>query len=129
MDYLELWTNSLTQCGFCSFESVLRAEETFTRVTGGMSLYASVKICLRPDERFGLSLALDDLKKERMTSEGWHNSVMFGVLDIFLVRPLRSIGPFHLTIEDVDYHEVDSWPIAFRKASRLAAETCLAQLR
>jgi hypothetical protein len=91
-------------------------------------MHASVQIRVTPSGQFSLSDTLTQAQKDQMSSYGCYDPVMFGALDIFVSRAAHPIGPFSLTIEDVDFNEVDSTPTAFRFAARVAAEKCLATL-
>ena len=129
MKILNDWSHSIIARAHTKVLGSARATGVFKKVSGGMSLYASVDLSIGPGPEIACCDLLDEAIRERMISEGWYRQVLFGVLDVFLVRPNTPLSPFLLTIEGMDFHEIDSTALAFRLASRDAAEKCLSMIR
>lgn len=96
--------------------------------TGGLFLYAAVRIGVEPAEEFEVIFSLPQEKRIRLESEGWHKDLVFGVLDVFMTKPMTPIGAFRLKIMDVEFDDIETRSVAVRLAARYAAAECLKQL-
>ena len=104
-----------------------RTNGTFKAVTGGMSLFAKVTLQFSRNSELIFESELDKAIEARALEEKWIHAAAVGVLDTMLVRPLTAITVFRCTFLAIEYHEIDSRPIAFQMAGRCAALELLKQ--
>jgi hypothetical protein len=95
------------------------------RHTGPSYWYAAVTLIVEP----GAQLQVEDMLaadlSQRIRELGWYDQIVFGVLDVFLTRPIEPIRAFKLTISDIEINEIESNAMALRIAARNAAENVL----
>jgi len=127
-DYLELWYKDLVARAPGTIKKFSEAWGECERHTGPSVWYAKVKIAIGNSDELQVVDQLDTNKSKRLRSEGWYDQIIFGVLDVMLTSWVSPIMTFRLEIKDVDIHEVESRPIAFRIAARDAASKMLPSL-
>lgn len=125
MEILNDWFQSLIARSYAEVKDTVQATGVCKKHTGGMVLYASVNLSVGPGKGIEYCDLLNEAVRTKMTSEGWYRQILYGVLDVFLTHSATPISSFILTIEGVDYHEIDSNELAFRLAGRDAARKCL----
>ena len=127
MKLFENWIESIRRQRAWALDKGVRASAVYKAHRAVMH-YASVDVRIEPAAELELCDSLDAAKRARLTAEKGGEATLFGVLDVFVLRPATPILPFRLTIEDIDFHEIDSRAYAFRMAGRRAAEKCLEML-
>ncbi len=125
MQYIEKWFHSLLEGALNTLENEVQACGICKKHTGPMYFYAIVEIKLEPAKEIQFVDILSEEKRHKMLIEDWYDEVLYGVMDILLIR---TIGKFKLTILDVDFTDIESRKIAFRWAARNAVLECLEKL-
>jgi len=103
------WTNNLQVNGECK------------KRAGPKVLFAEVLLGFSASDNFQIEYLLEPLVSKIAQEEEWYDSIVYGVLDVFLVSLPQPIKNFKLTIHHINYNEIESAPIAFRLAARNAA--------
>ena len=120
-DWLKSFKNlpkvAVHQCG--------NVEGLCKRATGGRFLFAKVGLEFQPCSELIFDVSLNSTDERILKDEEWFKYVCLGVLDVMLVRPLKPINYFKCIINKIEYHDIDSSPLAFRLAARDAAEKFL----
>ena len=133
MGYIEEWYEDLmTRTSFCPLKEEVEAWGEYYRRAAAIR-YARVKISLGPSESLQV---IDDLDRDKSAQLVRYGSVSrqglsgldqiaFGVLDVLLASLSSPCRCFKLRVLDVDIHEINSVPIAFRLAAREATRSIL----
>jgi hypothetical protein len=125
MDFLTEWFDDI-QCKpeFVWKRSVI-VKGTCNMHTGPSIRYASLTIEFSPSSKFVVDDILNIDIRSLLLERDWYRHIILGVLDVMLTTPISPIRNFKMTINQVDYNEIESTPIAFRLAARDTARRAL----
>lgn len=122
MDLLEKWYRNLLSNSTSRWKYSLTARGECRRHTGPSIWYAAVNIAIAPGDQLEIEDKLDPKQKEYISTLGWYDQIIFGVLDVMLTCSITPIRRFKLTILDIDFNEIESNSWAFRLAAREATQ-------
>jgi hypothetical protein len=125
MDFLAEWFDNLQSRNEIVWRETLTINGLCKMHTGPSFRYASVIIEFSPSSQFIVQDKLSGDMRKLMLERDWYRYIVFGVLDIMLTTPINPIKNFRMSINQIDYNEIESSSIAFRLAARDAAQKAL----
>lgn len=88
---------------------------------GPTTWFAEVALEFSPSNKFEVVNLLEPTPAKVAQENGWIDFIIFGVFDVMLVSALEPIKDYKLTIQHINFNELESNQIAFRKAGYDAA--------
>jgi len=117
-DYLNNWYENLVTQTSIPVKSANEGWGECDIHTGGLLIYARVRIRISPSEDLHVNDHLDRQYSALLNSNNWFDYIIYGVLDVMLVDKGGPHKKFSLDILEVLADEIRSKPIAFRLAAR-----------
>jgi translation elongation factor EF-G len=125
MDIFNKWFDDLLKGTSAQLPKEVQVIGECKKRAGPRPLYAKVTLSFSASNKFEIESLLDADTYKIAQNEDWHNSILFGVLDVFLTQAELPIRNFKVIIHSIEFSETDSTPIAFRLAARNAASSAL----
>ncbi len=126
-DYITLWAEGLCKRASLPLKAPLRVTGERDQHLGPRYEFAKVTLSALPASTFEVvDSAPEDVELRRLGYPDWF---IFGLLDVLM---LGGSGPLHkvkIVLEAAEYHRVDSSPIAFLNAGRVAGQKIIDSTR
>jgi hypothetical protein len=122
---LSNWLKSFENLPPVGVQGTHHVEGLCQKATGDRFLFAKVGMAFSPSNELIFEESLPEPLKQRCQQENWLDAISCGVLDIMLAA--TPITLFKCVIDNIEFHEIDSSPQAFRLAARYATEDFLRQ--
>jgi hypothetical protein len=122
---LSNWLKSFENLPPVGVQGTHHVEGLCKKATGGRFLFAKVGMAFSPSNELIFEESLPEPLKQRCQQENWLDAISCGVLDIMLAA--TPITLFKCVIDNIEFHEIDSSPQAFRLAARYATEDFIRQ--
>lgn len=128
MNYLEAWTRTIVEEPELQLPRGATAHGECRLHTGGTLWFAGVTLSLAPAIELRVRDQLEVEVRARLHQWDWYNSIVLGVLDVLLTRPIAPIRRFELVILAVEIDDIETRGKAFRIAARAAAQSVLVEI-
>jgi hypothetical protein len=119
-DYLRLWAEGCLERIPGSLRGPISVVGESNQLLGPRYESASIKVTVEPSEIFEVvDLVPPNEALDRLGFPDW---AVFGLLDVLMVADSAPIRAVRIMIEEAEYHDIHSSPMAFRQAGRMLAE-------
>jgi hypothetical protein len=127
VDYREIWARNLLEENQLSIEAPMSIIGERNVHLGPRWEFAKVELNITPANGFQVVDAIPSDPKLRVY--GHPDWVVFGLLDVLMTAESAPLTGFVVKIEKIEYHPIDSSPMALRRAGRNAATKLLEEVR
>jgi translation elongation factor EF-G len=129
MDYIDLWDGNQPRRN--SVRLIRKVSVIGSRVKqfGMRGEFGKVEMTVDPAEKLSVVDSVPWRKELEALGVAWPQCVIFGVLDILMFAEFGPLYKIRITLEDAEYHEVDSTQNAFREAGRDAGRNIVEMAR
>ena len=126
-DYLKLWADGLVKQKSLTWRSKITVTGERNQHLGPRWEFARLQVSVEPAPDFEV---VDGIPAdEEARQQGYFDWAIFGLLDVLMVAESTPLKNIRITLEKVEYHAVDSSPVAFRHAGRDAGRKIIESFR
>lgn len=121
MDFIREWFDNLQSTTGILWKKTIITSGKCSKHTGPGIWFASVTLDFSQSNEFVVEDVLNSNLKKIIRDRNWYQYIIFGVLDVMLTTSTSPIRNFKVTINSIEFDEIESTPMAFRLAARDAA--------
>ena len=118
-DLVREWFHRKLNGGIAPFRGMVTVSHEYSRVTGPRSIYASVTLSVSANEDFAFE------SRAHWPEANYDHWVLNGILDALFGHDHKPVLGVRVVLTDVGWHSVNSAPIAYYRAAKIAVRSAL----
>lgn len=118
-DLVHEWFDRKLVAGIAPFRGMVTVGHEYERVLGPRSMYAKVSLSICTSEVFAFE------SRAQWPEENYDRWVLDGILDSLFGWDSKPVLGARVVLEDVGWHPVNSAPIAYYRAAKIAVRSAL----